>query len=212
MSSTTQAKRNSASVSGRVATRWEASADGARLILGMLAVMWVAWIVNAVDGYGLDQYGIHPRNVGRLYSILDAPFIHGSFAHIFGNTIPFAILGLVIAGSGVRRVVQVTVISILVSGIGVWLTASGNSETFGASGVVFGFAAYLVARGIFSRRLGELLIGAIVGGVFGLTLLWDLVPKAGVSWQGHLFGAVGGILAASLLTERQRRSSTAPGA
>jgi len=98
------------------------------------------------------------------------------------------------------------VISILISGAGVWLTASSGSETIGASGVVFGFAAYLVARGIFSRRVGELVIGALVGLIFGLSLLSDLVPHSGVSWQAHLFGAVGGVVAAALLTGPAERS------
>jgi membrane associated rhomboid family serine protease len=194
----------STSVSGRLETRLQASADGARLVLGMLALMWVAWIVNAIDGYGLDQYGIRPRNVDHLYGILTAPFLHASFGHIFGNTVPFLILGLVIAGSGVRRVLAVTLISIVVSGAGVWLISPAHDgPTIGASGVVFGFATYLVARGILSRRLGELLIGGFVGAIFGLSLLWDLVPRSGVSWQDHLFGGIAGVLAAVLLSEKR---------
>lgn len=178
-----------------------------RLVLGMLAVMWVAWVVNAVDGYRLNGDGIWPRNVDHLYGILTAPFLHASFGHILGNSVPFLILGLVIAGSGVRRVIAVTVISILVSGAGVWLTAAASSHTIGASGVVFGFAAYLVARGIFSRRIAELLIGLVVGAVFGLSLLSDLIPRSGVSWQGHLFGAVGGVIAAALLSGQVERGN-----
>jgi membrane associated rhomboid family serine protease len=180
--------------------RWEDAGDGVRLVLAMLAVMWAAWIANALDHYHLDQYGILPRNVGHLYGILTAPFLHASFSHIFGNTIPFLILGVVIAFAGLRRVVLVTLLSILVSGIGVWLTATSGSPTIGASGVVFGFAAYLVFRGIFSRHLGELLIGLVVGAVFGLSLLADLIPHSGVSWQAHLFGGIGGVLAAALVS------------
>ncbi len=175
----------------------------------MLAIMWAVWIVDAVDHYRLNQYGIEPRNVDHLYGILTAPFLHASFGHIFGNSIPFLILGLVIAGSGIRRLAAVTAISILISGAGVWLTASSGSDTYGASGVVFGFAAFLVARGIFSRRIADLLIGGVVGAVFGLSLLWDLVPRSGVSWQGHLFGGIAGVVAAALLASRREQRSAA---
>jgi membrane associated rhomboid family serine protease len=192
-----------------LAARLGDRAEGARLVVGMLAVMWVAWIVNAIDNYNLDQYGIRPRNVDHLYGILTAPFLHASFGHIFGNSIPFVILGLVIAGSGLRRVVAVTAIAILVSGAGVWLTASSNSETVGASGVVFGFATYLMARGVFDRKLRELVIGGVVGALFGLSLLWDLVPRSGVSWQAHLFGAIGGVLAAAVLAEKRESAPRA---
>jgi membrane associated rhomboid family serine protease len=177
-----------------------------RLVVGMLAFMWIAWVVNALDHYRLDQYGIRPRNVDRLYGILTSPFLHASFSHILGNSIPFLILGLVIASAGVGRLLAVTAISIVIGGLGVWLTASSGSETIGASGLVFGFAAYLVARGIFSRRIVELVIGVVVGAVFGLSLLSDLIPRSGVSWQAHLFGGIAGVIAAALLTSRAERT------
>ena len=176
--------------------------DGIRIVLGMLALMWVLWIVNAADGYRLDQLGIEPRNVDHLYGILTAPFLHASFGHILGNSVPFLILGVMIALGGVRRLLIVTGVCILVSGLGVWLVASGGSETIGASGVIFGFATYLVSRGVFTRRIADVAVGVLVGVLFGLTLLADLIPHPGVSWQGHLFGALAGVLAAALLSRR----------
>lgn len=162
--------------------------------------MWVAWIVNALDGYRLDRLGIEPRNLGHLYGILTAPFLHASFAHILGNSVPFLILGVVVALGGVRRLLTVMAVCVLVSGLGVWLVASTGSFTIGASGVIFGFASYLVSRGIFTRRIADVAVGVIVGALFGLSLLADLIPHAGVSWQGHLFGAVAGVLAAALVS------------
>jgi membrane associated rhomboid family serine protease len=176
----------------------------------MLAVMWAAWVINAIDGYHLDSDGIRPRNVDHLWGILTAPFLHASFGHIFGNSIPFLILGVVIALAGVWRLLAVTVIVILISGAGVWLVAGAGTTTIGASGVVFGYATYLVARGIFSHNLVELLIGGLVGAVFGLSLIADLIPRSGVSWQDHLFGGIAGVIAAALLTRRAERSTAAP--
>ena len=92
-----------------------------------------------------------------------------------------------------------TVVVALVSGLGTWLVAPEHSIHIGASGVVFGYATYLISRGFFNRSLFELLIGAVVGVVYGGALLGGLVPEDGVSWQGHFFGAVGGILAARML-------------
>jgi membrane associated rhomboid family serine protease len=184
--------------------------EGAALIGILLAVMWVLEIVNSIDGQKLDGDGIHPRSLSGLPGILSAPFLHAGFGHLLGNTIPFAILGLIVALGGARRVIEVTVIVILVAGLGTWLTAGGGS-TIGASGVVFGYAGYLIARGFFTRRMLELAGGAIVALLFGGALAWDLVPRSGVSWEDHLFGGLGGILAARLLT-RPRGSTEWPAA
>jgi membrane associated rhomboid family serine protease len=181
--------------------------EGAAVIGILLAVMWVLEIVNSIDGQKLDGDGIHPRSLSGLPGIVSAPFLHAGFGHLLGNTIPFAILGMLIALAGARRVIEVTVIVILVAGLGTWLTAGGGTSTIGASGVVFGYAGYLIARGFFTRRMLELAGGALVALLFGGALAWDLVPRSGVSWEDHLFGGIGGILAARLLT-RPRETST----
>ena len=108
------------------------------------------------------------------------------------------------------RSVAATVISALVSGLGVWLIAPELSVTAGASGLVFGFAAYLVARGVVARDLLNLAVGAVVIAVFGTGLLAGLLPQTGISWQGHLFGAVGGVLAARLLHAPRSQVAPAP--
>ena len=125
--------------------------------------------------------------------------LHASFGHLIANTIPFVLLGLTIALASAARVVAVTAIVALASGVGTWLTAPAGSVTLGASGVVFGYATYLVSRGVFNRRIGELLIGIVVAVLFGGALLSGLLPRSGISWQAHLFGALGGVLAAEML-------------
>ncbi len=167
-----------------------------RLLAGMVAVMWVVEAVNSVDSQHLDTAGIQPRQISGLAGVVFAPFLHASFSHLFGNTIPFVVLGATIALTEGMRLAWVTVVVTLVAGLGTWLIAPGGSTTVGASGVVFGYATYLIARGVFSRRLVQLAIGVAVGVVFGLTLLYSLIPHTGISWQDHLFGAIGGILAA----------------
>jgi len=173
-----------------------------RLLFAMVAVMWVVEAINSVDSQHLNSAGIHPRVISGLAGVLLAPFLHASFAHLIGNTVPFVILGGVIALTEGMRLAVVTALVGLVAGFGTWAIAADGSTTVGASGIVFGYATYLIGRGVFSRRLLQLAIGLAVGLAFGLTLLYSLIPRSGVSWQDHLFGAVGGILAARATTVR----------
>lgn len=168
------------------------------LVAVMVIVMWAVEIVDVFAG-DLDSAGIRPRDPEGLVGVALAPVLHGGFGHLMGNTVPFVVLGAVIALSGLVRIVSVTAIVALVSGLGVWLVAPAASIHIGASGVVFGFATYLIARGIFSRRVLHLVVGLGVLGVYGTTLLFGFVPTPGVSWQGHAFGALGGVIAARLL-------------
>jgi membrane associated rhomboid family serine protease len=180
-------------------------ADGVRVVLAMAVVMWVVEVIDSLDSHRLDSDGIVPRSVSHLYGILAAPFLHASFAHLLGNTVPFVVLGLGIALAGATRVFAVTAIVALASGIGTWLTAPGGSITIGASGVVFGYATYLVSRGLFDRSIAELTVGVLVGALFGGALLWGLAPHPGVSWEAHLFGAIGGVLAARMFARSRDR-------
>jgi membrane associated rhomboid family serine protease len=168
----------------------------------MVAVMWLVEAVDAATGGDLDGQGIIPREVDGLDGVVWAPFLHGSWSHLIGNTVPFIVLGGLIALSGLARVALVTAIVAVVGGVGVWLFGPSNTVHIGASGLVFGYAGYLVARGIFSRSFLHLATGALVAVVWGTTLLSGLVPHDGVSWQGHLFGAIGGIVAARVLSPR----------
>jgi membrane associated rhomboid family serine protease len=179
-------------------------ASGLLLVAAMAALMWLVELVDLVAG-DLDAAGIRPRDVDGLTGIVAAPFLHGDFGHLLGNTVPFLLLGAALALSGIARVAGVTAIVAVVGGLGTWLTGPAATVHIGASGLVFGFAAYLVARGAFSRRPLHLAVGLVVLAVYGTTLLFGLVPSAGVSWQGHLFGAIGGLVAARVLDRRPAR-------
>lgn len=183
------------------------------MLVGVLVVvMWVVEVINAVDHYSLTRFGIEPREADGLDGIVFSPFLHGSWGHLIGNTVPFVVLGGLIALGGLVRVAAVTASVALIGGAGVWLFAPSNSLHIGASGVVFGYAGYLVARGLFTRSLLHLAVGAVVAAVWGTTLLSGLVPHDGISWQGHLFGGIGGVIAARLLspTRAEKPSAGAP--
>jgi membrane associated rhomboid family serine protease len=183
---------------------------GIWLVLAMAALMWVLEVVDAIADHRLDQYGIEPRDADGLPGVLYSPFLHAGFDHLISNTIPFVLLGLAIALSGLGRVIAVTAIVVLVGGLGTWLIAPENTIHIGASGVVFGYATYLIARGVFNRSPLELAMGAVVGLIWGSVLLGGLVPREGISWQGHLFGAIGGVVAAWLLARRREEPAGRP--
>jgi membrane associated rhomboid family serine protease len=173
-------------------------------VAAMVALMWLAEVVDVVAGGRLDEYGIHPRDVNGLPEIVSAPFLHAGFGHLVSNTVPFVIMGAAIALGGLVRVAAVTAVVALVSGLGTWLIAPANTVTIGASGLVFGYATYLVARGFLSKRVVDLVVGAAVVALWGFALLQGLLPQERISWQAHAFGAVGGLVAASLLAGRRR--------
>ena len=165
----------------------------------LLGAQWLSEIVDFFMKHRLDKYGVRPHQLLGLRGIAFAPFLHAGFGHLIGNTVPFAVLGVLIALGGLRQFLSVTVIVGFISGLGMWLFGSSNQVHIGASGVVFGFLGYLLVRGVFARNLRQILLGVVVAAIYG-GLLWGVLPtNSGVSWQGHLFGAIGGVVAAKLL-------------
>jgi membrane associated rhomboid family serine protease len=181
-------------------------------VFALLAIMWVVEVIDQVGHATLDNHGIQPREVDGLEGVVTAPFLHASWSHLIGNTVPFVVLGVAIAFSGLARIAWVTAIVALVAGLGVWIVGPAHTNHIGASGVVFGFATYLMARGFYSRNPMHLIVGVVVLAIYGSTLLFDLVPRDGISWQGHLFGAIGGIVAARVLDARKASPTPALGA
>lgn len=175
----------------------------AGLVAGsFVALLYVIEIVDTVASGRLDQYGVHPRQVSGLDGIVFAPMLHGGWAHLIGNTVPLLVLGFLLALSGVRTWLQVTAIVWVVGGVGVWLLGGADTNHIGASGVVFGWLAYLIVRGVFNRSPSQIVMGVVVFLVYG-GVLWGVLPgRPGVSWESHLFGAAAGALAAWLLAAR----------
>ena len=172
---------------------------GVVVVGGLLALMWVLEIIDSASFHSLDQLGIIARNLGSLPHILTAQWLHFGFPHLISNSVPFLILGLLTWLAGPGRWLAVTLTSIVTSGLVVWLIASPHSITLGASGLVFGYLAYLLVRGFFTHNIWEIVLSVAVFFFYGSTLLGILPTDPGVSWQGHLGGAIGGVLAAKFL-------------
>ncbi len=176
---------------------------------GFVALLWALEVVDATAGNRLDQYGIQPREQEGLVGVLLAPVLHAGFDHLSANTLPVLVLGFLVLVTGVGRGLAATAVIWLVGGIGVWLIAPSQTIHLGASILIFGWLVYLILRGIFSRSAGEIILGMVLFFLYGGLLLGVLPGQPGVSWQGHLFGAVGGGLAASMVAEpRTRRSAS----
>ena len=169
------------------------------IIGGIVAFLWIVEVIDTIDKHRLDAWGVRPHTLVGLRGIVFAPFLHSGFGHLIGNTVPFALLGLVVLTGGVPRFFAVTAVVAVTSGTGTWVLGQSNQVHIGASGVVFGYLGYLVSRGFFERKLGQIAAGVLVALVYG-GMIWGVLPnQRGVSWQGHFFGLLGGVLAARLL-------------
>lgn len=174
------------------------------VIIAFVAALWVIEIVNSASGGDLTDDGIRPRQLGGLWGVLWAPLLHANFTHLESNTIPLLVLGFLVLLGGLVRFGVVTATVWLVSGIGVWIVGGSNTVVVGASGIAFGWLAYIIVRGVFTRSFVQLALGVVILVIYG-SLLWGVLPgQPGVSWQGHLFGALGGVLAARAGTEAHR--------
>jgi membrane associated rhomboid family serine protease len=174
---------------------------GLKLLGALVGLMWLVEVIDAATNGSLNEYGIISRSPRGLVGILTAPFLHMGFGHLISNTLPLVTLGVLIAVSGASRLFAVTAIVTVLGGFGTWLVSPPNLITIGASGLVFGYATYLIVRGLFNRRLGQVLVGIVVVMVWGSALLTSLLPQDGISWQGHLCGGIAGLIAAWVLAD-----------
>lgn len=174
--------------------------DALLLMIGFLALLWLVQVFNWADGYRLDAgFGILPHHVSRLPDIFLAPFLHGSWQHIEGNSVPLFVLGFLAAYRGIARFLLASLIIAVMSGLAVWLFQAPNELTVGASGLVFGYFGYVLLRGIFDRNLVDIGVGVVAGLMYWTILSVALPGTPGISWIAHLGGLAGGVVAAWVL-------------
>jgi membrane associated rhomboid family serine protease len=182
-----------------------ARAHAATLVM-VVGVLWLVHVANLLLGGALVVFGIHPRTLEGLYGLLFAPFLHASTTHLLVNTISFVLLGALMRFRHRNDFVVVTAAGAFTSGLGAWLLGAPGSVHIGASGVIFAFLGFLMARGIFERSLSAIVLSVLVTWFFG-SMVWGILPAVGaaVSWQAHLFGLLGGILCAYVSGGGRRR-------
>lgn len=170
-----------------------------RWLITLLAVIWGIQGVNLITGYGLNGlFGLLPRAIGGLDGIVLMPLLHGSIGHALSNSLPLAVLGGLLALTARNKLVPATAIIVALGGIGVWVFGQPGLHV-GASGLIFGWFGFLVARGVVDRRPVPILVAVGVVLAYG-AMIWGVLPgQPGVSWESHLFGAAAGVAAAILL-------------
>lgn len=182
----------------------------ASLMVAYLALLWVIELINQATDRDLAlRGGLRPRDPGSLIDIITSPFLHGSLEHLASNALPLFSLGFIAAMTGAKRFLLVTALIILIEGIGVWLFSPANSISVGASGVVFGYFGYLLLRGLVDRRPVDVVVSIGVALSYGY-VMWNSIGfgATGISWQGHLSGLVGGLVAAIAFRQPRPRPAT----
>lgn len=175
------------------------------LVVALVAVLWMVEAVNLLTGHWLSGFGIQPRTVSGLFGIVAAPFLHGGLFHLVANTLPILILGGLIAARGSVDFIRVTAAVALFGGAAVWLLGR-SSVHMGASGLVFGYFSYLLARGVVERSLAGLAISLVTTVTYG-GLVFGLLPLGlGVSWESHVAGFAAGLVAARAFHGARRRA------
>ncbi|MHC4269311.1 MAG: rhomboid family intramembrane serine protease [Planctomycetota bacterium] len=166
-------------------------------ILVFVALFWIIELINSFLGHRLSSWGILPRTLTGLKGIPLSPFLHTSIIHVLFNTIPFAVLGGFVMVYGRQMFFEVSIIIIFVGGIALWLFGRPSCHV-GASGLIFGYFGYLVLRAWYKRSLKSFVLAFLTVSLYG-GIIWGLLPTfSRISWEGHLFGMLAGILAARL--------------
>ena len=163
---------------------------------GTLALFWAVFVVNTLLGGSLLSLGVIPRTTIGLRGILFAPFLHGNLNHIVANSIPFLALGWMVMLRDERHFIPVTVAGMVGSGLTAWLLGAPGSVHIGASGVIFGYLGFLMLAGWYARSVSSILLSVVVTVVWGGLVLGMMPGTPGISWQEHIGGFLGGVLAA----------------
>ena len=190
---------------------------GGATILTFVALLYLVELIDQLTRHSLDANGIRPLQADGLWGIIFAPVLHASWQHLMANTVPLLVLGFLMTLAGLSRFVWATTIVWILGGFGTWLignmgSSCGPTDHIGASGLIFGWLAFLLVFGIFVRRFWDIVIGLVVLLAYGGVLLGAMPVLGrcgGVSWQGHLCGAVAGVVAAYVLSAPERKARAA---
>jgi membrane associated rhomboid family serine protease len=190
------------SENGRRPARVRARLSTQITIMGIAVA--TAWLVELIDvfflGQRLNALGIRPRQPDGLWGILFMPLLHGGIGHLLANTVPFIVLGWLVMLRRLSDFTAVTLITIVVTGTGLWLFGAGQAIYIGASSLLFGYFGFLTLRGYFERSLFSIAIAILVLVVYG-GMIWGVFPQQpGISWEAHLLGFIGGVIGARVLS------------
>lgn len=189
---------------------------GGATILSFVVLLYIIEVFDSLTGHQLDRNGIRPLETDGLIGIVFAPLLHANWEHLMANTVPALVLGFLMSLAGMSRFIYATAIVWILGGLGTWLIGNVGAPSYngvvmetnhiGASGLIFGWLTFLLVFGLFTRKAWQIIVGLIVLFVYGGILLGMLPGTLGVSWQGHLSGAIAGVIAAYLLSGPERKA------
>ena len=181
------------------------------VLLASTGLIWAVSLYGILLDPGMRyDLALLPRRADGLPGVIGMPFVHRSWAHLLANSGPLLVLGALVLFRGVRYYLAVTATIVLLGGIGVWLLGR-DAAHLGSSGLVFGFAAFLVVRGLYERRPGSTVIALLVFIFYGGLILGGIVPRGdGTSWEAHLFGLLAGMAAARAAVALERPPGNDP--
>lgn len=168
--------------------------------IAYVVVIWLAHLINISLGRIPTYFGIHPLDPSSIWHIFTSPLLHANVEHLISNTVPGAIFCFLIGLSGHRVFWEVTTIVMLIAGIGTWIFGGIGTNHIGASGMVYGWLGYLLIRGIFNRSFSQIILGVMLGMAYSGYVFGVMPGTPGISWQAHLFGAIGGLGAGTFIT------------
>lgn len=179
------------------------------ILISFVAVFWLLEIIDIVIfGGNLDRFGIRPTRINGLWGIPLAPFLHGGLGHLIANTIPFLILGWLVMVQRIRDFWLVTILATLIGGLGIWLFGAPNSVHIGASILIFGYLGFLLSRGLFQGNPASIALTVVTFLLYG-HMIWGILPGVPhISWQGHLFGFLGGVFSARVISQNGKKDNT----
>lgn len=175
-----------------------------RIILFYVALLWALELVDLALGHSLDQFGLVPRQTEHLYGIVSMHFLHGGFGHLISNSLPLLVLGFLVSAN--HKAIQVTVSIMLLTGISVWIAARHGNHV-GASGLVMGYFGYLLSSAFFQRSLKSFILLAMTVVFYGGLVFTLLDFRGWISFEGHIFGFVSGIVSAKIWHSKKNRSN-----
>jgi membrane associated rhomboid family serine protease len=177
--------------------------DGYTIGLGLLFVLlfWVVYTIEVRFHLNFNQWGIRPGEWLGLRGVLFSPLIHGSLEHLWGNTLPALALTTGLTYFYRKQSLTIFLVGWLLTGLLTWFLGR-NSYHIGASGVIYMLASFLFLKGIFTRHYRLMAISFIIVFLYG-GMVWYVLPvERGISWEGHLSGAVVGLFL-SLVTKNR---------
>ena len=176
--------------------------DNSLLLLGITFCLWGITIIDQnTPNWNLTlNYGIKPKIISGILGIFTAPLIHINYSHLIGNTLPFMALAGMVLMNGRRKFIFTSIFSALFAGIGIGVFGAAGSIHTGSRTLIFSYLGFLLIQAWLVRSILTGFLAILSISLYGTLLLTLLINQDGISWHGHLFGLLGGLISAILIT------------